>query len=271
MTKGHLIFAQNSDVNYIRQAYALALSIKKHNTINSICLVTNGEVEEKYKKPFDYIKNIPFGDLSVKSVWKIENRWQLIYTSPFDETIVYDSDMLLLNSNDYYWEQLKNQDLVFTEVVKDYRGNTINDKILRKCFIENRLPNVYFGLHYFKKTNKAFEFYKWLEIITKDYKAYYNKFTPKETQPFCSMDVSSAIATKIIGNYFIPYNPLSFIHMKRELQGWNKIPVSWHKSMFVNFTNNGQLYLSNILQQGVFHYTEDEFLTDEIITKLENL
>jgi len=34
MTKGHLIFAQNSDIDYVRQAYALALSIKQHNMEN---------------------------------------------------------------------------------------------------------------------------------------------------------------------------------------------------------------------------------------------
>lgn len=271
MTRGHLIFAQNSDVDYVRQAYALALTIKKLNKINLVCLVTNALVEEKYKPAFDYIIDIPFGDLSTKSVWKIENRWQLIYASPFDETLVYDSDMILLNSNDHYWEILNDQDIAFTEKVKDYRQNQIQDKILRKCFVENNLPNIYFGLHYFKKTTAAFEFYKWLEIITKDYKSYYSKFTPKSTQPFCSMDVSSAIALKLLDNYCCPYNPLNFIHMKKELQGWNKLPSRWHKSMFVNYTSEGTLYLSNILQQGLFHYTEDEFLSDEIITKIENL
>jgi hypothetical protein len=41
MTKGHLIFAQNSGVDYVREAYALALTIKKHNKINSTCLMTS--------------------------------------------------------------------------------------------------------------------------------------------------------------------------------------------------------------------------------------
>ena len=274
MKRGHLIFAQNSDVDYVRQAYALALTIKKHNKINDVCLVTNDQVPDNYKSVFDHIIEIPFGDSSKKTIWKIENRWKLIYASPFDETLVYDSDMLLLESNDHWWEFLKNKELVFTSDVKDYRGNSIKGSVLRKCFTGNSLPDIYFGIHYFKKTNKSFEFYKWLEIITKNYSDFYKKFTPKNTQAFCSMDVSSSIAIKLLGNYAdcaFPNSPLTFVHMKKELQGWKNIPSQWNKSLIINFTQDGKLYLSNNLQRTVFHYTEDEFLSDEMLEAIEKL
>jgi hypothetical protein len=273
MKQGHLIFAQNSDVDYIRQAYTLALTIKKYNKINDVCLVTNDNVPENYKSAFDSIVNIPFGDRSKKSVWKIENRWQLIYASPFDETLVYDSDMLLLESNDNWWKFLEDKDLYFTSQVKDYRGNVIDNDSLRKSFTANSLPNIYFGLHYFKKNAKSFEFYKWLECITKNYEEFYKKYTPKNKQNFCSMDVSSAIAIKLLGDYslFSNCSPLSFVHMKKELQGWKQIPLEWHKILLINYTDAGKLYLSNNLQKGVFHYTEDNFLTDDIIRTIENL
>ena len=42
MSKGFLVLAQNSDVDYVRQAYALALSIKATQpTINNISIITN--------------------------------------------------------------------------------------------------------------------------------------------------------------------------------------------------------------------------------------
>ena len=150
MKKGHLIFAQNSDIDYVRQAYALALTIKKYNVINNITLVTNNVVPEKFKHAFDYIVSIPWGDDATNTLWKIENRWKLIYTSPYDETMVYDSDMLLLNSNDSWWNKLQNYDIFLTSTVSDYRNNIIQDTLLRKVFIKNDLPNVYFGFHYFK-------------------------------------------------------------------------------------------------------------------------
>ncbi len=273
MTKGHLIFAQNSDIDYIRQAYALALSIKRKNTINSVCLVTNSVVPETYRKVFDHIVDIPFGDSSKKSTWKVENRWKLIYASPYDETMVYDSDMLLLDSNDYWWDLLKDKDVFFTDKVYSYKKELIKDSFIRKTFVENNLPNVYSGLHYFKKNSKSFEFYKWLETIVKNYKLYYNKFTPNSTQKFLSIDISAAIAFKILGTEYeftLPSNQISFVHMKKELQGWKNIPHLWSEGTIVNFDNSGRLWLSNYLQQGLFHYTENEFLTDEIIKMLEN-
>ena len=38
MSKGYIIIAQNSDVDYLRMAYALALSIKATQDVNSVCL-----------------------------------------------------------------------------------------------------------------------------------------------------------------------------------------------------------------------------------------
>lgn len=273
MTQGHLIFAQNSDIDYVRQAYALALSIKKHNKINSICLVTNSTVPENYAKVFDYIVDIPFGDSSKKTTWKVENRWKLIYASPYDETMVYDSDMLLLNSNDHWWNLLKDKDVFLTDKVYNYKKELVKDFSIRKTFVENNLPNVYSGFHYFKKNSKSYEFYKWLEEIVKNYKIYYNKFTPKSTQKFLSIDVSAAIAVKILeaeNDFTLLSNQISFIHMKKELQDWKTIPHLWSEGAIVNFDCNNNLWLSNFLQQGLFHYTENEFLTDEIIKILEN-
>lgn len=268
MSKGHLFFAQNSDVDYLRQAYALALSIKTHNKINSTCLVTNDPVPIEYTPVFDYIQPIPWGDSANQSTWKIENRWKLIYCSPFKETLVYDSDMILLSSNDHWWYWLEDRPLALTGTVYNYKGQSIKNSSYRRTFIENNLPDVYFGLHYFKKVEKSYEFYKWLEHIVKNWELYYKLYTPNYTQKFCSMDVSSAIALKIMEDeaYGIA-NPLSFTHMKPAIQGWDIIPNSWQTSVIVE--NEEQLKLSNFVQTGVFHYTEDKFLTDELILKLE--
>ena len=45
MSKGFLVLAQNSDVDYVRQAYALALSIKATQpNINNISIVISGGI-----------------------------------------------------------------------------------------------------------------------------------------------------------------------------------------------------------------------------------
>jgi hypothetical protein len=187
--------------------------------------------------------------------------------------MVYDSDMLLLNSNDSWWNKLQNYDIFLTSKVSDYRNNIIQDTLLRKVFIENDLPNVYFGFHYFKKTTRAYEFYKWLEIIVKNYKKFYEIFSPNHTQNFCSMDVNAAIATKILNaedEFTIKQSSITFVHMKKELQNWSLVPSSWTSCLSTNFTTDFKFYLSNNLQNGLFHYTEDEFLTDKILKVLES-
>jgi len=271
MAKGHLIFAQNSDIDYVRQAYALALSIKQHNKINSVCLMTNNAVPFEYTKAFDHIVSIPWGDAAEKSEWKIENRWKIIHASPYQETLVYDSDMIVCSSNDHWWDYLENKNIALTGNVQTYKGETITNNFYRKSFVENNLPDLYFGIHYIKKNKRSYEFYKWLEIIVKNWKQYYNIYTPNYPQKFCSMDISSAIATTILDakEEFGTGNPLTFTHMKPAIQNWHDIPDTWQLATSVQFTDKAELKISNFLQTGVFHYTENDFLTDDIIKKLE--
>jgi len=258
-SRGHLFFAQNTTVDYVTQAYAAALTIKKFNKYNKTCLITNEVVPLKYLKAFDRIETVPWADDAAHSNWKIENRWKLIHISPFDETIVYDSDMLLLTSNDHWWDYLENKSVALTNNVVTYRNVPVYDYVYRKTFVDNKLPNVYFGLHYFKKDRIAYEFYKWLEIIVQNWRLFYNEHTRNNTQKFCSMDVSAAIATMIMNaeNEFSKANPLIFTHMKPAIQGWYPPPASWQSTVSVHFNDKLQLRINNILQQGVFHYTED--------------
>lgn len=269
--RGHLFFAQNSGVDYVTQAYAAALTIKKFNKYNRTCLVTNDVVPLKYLKAFDRIENIPWTDDAAQSDWKIENRWKLIHVSPFDETIVYDADMLLLSTNDHWWDYLENKSVALTSKVVTYKNTSVYDNVYRKTFIDNTLPNVYFGLHYFKKDTKAFEFYKWLEIIVQNWRLFYNEHTLNNTQKFCSMDVSAAIASKIMNDDgdFSTGHPLTFTHMKPAIQGWSPAPATWQSAVSAHLNDKLELRISNFLQQGVFHYTEDNFLTDRILKIIE--
>ena len=57
--------------------------------------------------------------------------------------------------------------------------------------------------------------------------------------------------------------------MKKEVQGWKDYTYSWRNSIIENFTKTGSYKISNFAQIGVFHYTEDRFLTEKIIDILE--
>ena len=273
MSKGHVFLAQNSEVSYVTQAYALAMSIKLNNKEhNQTCLITNDSVPDDYRHAFDYVLNIPWGDDAKETTWKIENRWKIVHVTPFKENIVYDTDMLVLSSNDHWWEFFKNKDVCLTSKVYDYKGRVVSNDYYRKTFTNNNLPSVYTGVHYFKKSAKGYEFYKWLEVITKNYQYFYDKFLPNSKQKFCSMDVNSALALMFMGTEYEMTSNVSptFTHMKPAIQGWKKPSVFWQQQVGVSFNKNKQLKVGNFLQTGVFHYTEDSFLTNSIINMLRD-
>ncbi len=273
MSKGHVFLAQNSSVDYVTQAYALASTIKHFNKdVNQTCLITNDVVPDQYRHVFDYIVPIKGIDAAKDTQWKIHNRWKIIHATPFTENLVYDTDMLLLGSNDHWWNFLTTKDVVLTSKVRDYKGKIITNDFYRKTFTSNDLPNCYLGVHYFKKTDRAYEFYKWLEVITNDHQNFYENFASKNRQKFCSMDLNASLAVKFMGaetEFLIDTNTPSFIHMKSAIQGWSSSNKSWQDT--VSYDYNGSLTVANIAQLGVFHYTEDDFLTEKVLEKINGL
>lgn len=272
MDKGFLVLAQNTkDIDYVEQAYALALSLKKTQKISNISLVTNDLVPEEYQKVFDKILPIPFDDQAEDSQWKVHNRWKLYHVSPYDETIVLDVDMLVLKDLNYCWEFVKNKDLFFTSVVKNYKGQIVKNSAYRKTFVENILPNVYTGMFYFRKSEFALNFFKILEYISYNWQRFFYEIAPKHQQDFFSMDVASAIAVKILcieDEVTHTDSPFTFVHMKPALQGWDPVPSSCYSQVMVDYNLDGTLTVGGYKQDWVFHYVEPTFLTKKI---LENL
>jgi len=272
MTKGIVLIAQNSEYNYVEQACALAMSIRATNDAK-VCLLTNDKVPSRYVDLFDVIKEIPWEDDSKDMSWKVANRWKLYHASPYDETIVMDTDMLVLQNLDSWWNFLSNYEVFYTSKVYTYRGDEVNDTYYRKTYIANNLPNVYAGFHYFKKCDFAKEFYTMLELVMNNWQLFYGKYASKEYQNWLSVDTSTAIVTKIldcedrITNKKVSFP--SFTHMKPRIQGWYNPSETWRSRVGAYLTDDLQLKIGNHQQQGIFHYTEKEFLDQSKIQKYE--
>jgi hypothetical protein len=275
MSKGFLVFAQNTDsVDYVQQAYALALSI--HNSqeeITNISLVTNSVVPDNYKSIFDQIIPIPYFKNVVDSPIQAEHRYQLYSATPYDETIVLDADMLVLEDLSDWWTFCKDYNIKFCSKVRNYKQEIITvDPFHRKSFIANKLSNPYFALHYFKKSEQAEIFYKILEYVVNNWELCCGQFAPKEYQKWISMDLATAIAIDILDMQDIvdPINPLEFVHMKSMLQNWTNPPASWQDITVTYFTDKN-LFVNNIKQGRIFHYVDKNFLTEAYIKDLENV
>lgn len=277
MSKGFLVFAQNSDtVDYIQQAYALALSIKYTQVdIKNISIVTNDVVPDNYKHVFDQIIPIPFFNAEVNSELKTEHRYQLYNATPYYETIVLDSDMLILEDLSNWWNYCNSKDVVFCDKILNYKLEyIIKDTVHRQTFITNKLSNPYYALHYFKKSEFAQDFYKVLEFVCNNWEKCWSIFAPEKYQNWSSMDLATAITIEITGAHeqvLDINNPMEFIHMKSPIQGWDVSPEKWSNDVFIDFNSKGKLLINNIKQTKVFHYVEKDFLTESILLKMEEL
>ena len=265
MTKGVVVLAQNNATdNYVEQAALLAMSLHTYNDV-PISLITNDQVPEEYVSLFDKIIPIPFGDSAKVSDWKIENRWKIYHASPYDETIVMDTDMLVLQNIDVWWDFLSNYEVFYTSNVLTYKGETANTSYYRKTFIDNELPNLFCGLHYFKKSDFAQQFYTWLELVVNNWETFYEQQLLASSRPkHVSMDVCTAIVTKILDCESVITNKVakfpSFTHMKPYCQGWHEVQTSWQSQIGVYISKDGNTKLGNYVQTGILHYTEKDFV-----------
>jgi len=274
MSKGFIVYATDAKLKkYTKCAYALGLSLKNQMPEASISIVTDEKLPKKYNLVFDNIIDIPWKNKNTStSTLKVEDRWKLYHCTPYDETIVLDSDMLILSNLGHWWDYLSKYEMFFTSEVLDYRGNIAKGRYYRKAFDSNNLPNYYFGLCYFKKSDLSKEYFQWVEDISKNWELFYGQFVSHNYPKFPSMDVTTSLAAKILhceNNTSAKNSIFTFTHMKSMIQSWENPTDSWQDSVGVYFNDACQLKIGNYQQTGIFHYTEYSFLNDFIVNQFE--
>jgi hypothetical protein len=278
MSRGYLVLAQNNNTDdYVRLAYGLALSIKNsQSTVNSISLITNEEdIPLKCRSVFDKIIPIPWIDHAAKSMWKIENKWKYYQATPYDETIILDADMVFPSDISYWWDTLTSRDMWVANRPRTFRGEVISSTKYRPAFESNKLPNAYTAFMYFKKSAKVEEFFQFLEHIFNNWERFFYVYLDETRPAHLSGDVAYALALKLLGiedECFGNIDNLpSFVHMKSHLQGINEKLISddWTNHIPTYFSDDGTFKIGNYQQTLPFHYHIKEWLTDDIISKLE--
>ena len=266
MSNGICVVAQNNDTtDYVRQTYGLALSVLANNPNTNISIITNDNVPEKFKKVFDKIIEIPWGDLA-KQKWKIENRWKVYHCTPYRNTMVFDADMLILD--DINWDYHYHNNLAFTTNVTTFRQEIITNRYYRKTFDANELPDIYTAMYYFKKHPEVKAYFILLESIVNNWQYFYKKYANNKMQNWCSIDVSSAIACKILGSqYYSTNDQLTFTHLKPYVQNFCKVPSNIFDECTVDIDDG--IYINGYKQKGVLHYVEDKFLSNDMLSYLE--
>jgi len=283
MSRGYICIAQNnSTVDYLEQAYALALNLKlTQSTVNNltVCVdpATKKLIKPKHKKVFDNIVDIPWLDDAKDAEWKINNKWKFLYMSPYDETVILDTDMIFPTDVSYWWDILAQREVWATTHVRTFRGETVTSDAYRKTFTANELPNVYMAFFYFKKGELASELFTMIEIIFQHWQRMYHKYLPNGKPEHLSGDVAFALAMQILGvehectRENVDAVP-TFVHMKSHVQNIPdaKISTKWSDTLPTYYDTCSNFKIGNFQQIYPFHYVEKDWMTTEKISQMEN-
>jgi hypothetical protein len=283
MSKGYIVIAQNNaSVDYLQQAYALALNLKlTQSSVNNLTVCVDAETKKKitnkHKQVFDYIVDIPWQDDAQGEDWKINNKWKYLHMTPYDETVVLDTDMLFPTDVSHWWDILSQRDVWATTKVRTFRGEIVSSNYYREYFVKNNLPNVYTAFFYFKKSELASELFAMTEIVFQHWQRFFYKYMPEGKPDRLSGDVAFALAMQLLGiehectRENIDAVP-TFVHMKSHVQN---VPTSiishnWTETIPTYYNTYTDFKVGNFQQLLPFHYVEKDWLTLKMIKQMEN-
>jgi hypothetical protein len=254
--RGYLIVAENTaTVDYVECARALARSIKLHTPQAQVCLVTSHEVNDDV---FDYVRPLPFGDQAPDSNWKLKNDWQVFYASPFRETIKIEADMIVPHSIWHWWPMLEKRDVVLCTHARNYLNTTTPVRHYRKIFDENKLPDVYNAITYWRYSLGAKQFFDTVRMLFDNWETARTalKFGDEDLG---TTDVVYAVAAKMLGveNFTLPDTSYpSLIHMKGQINRLEQ--EDWTKELVWEL-DGANIRINTVDQQYPFHYNNKDF------------
>jgi len=268
---GYLTFAQNNLVtDYLRLAYAQALSIKYTQKTNKYAVVVSPDqsVPARYSRVFDYVIRLE-EDSAEHESWKLSNEWKAWYITPFKETFKVEADILFNTNVDHWWQICRrHHDLLFTSKVRNYRNEQATSQRYRQLFLHNSLANCYNGFMYFRYTRNTHRFFQKAREIFENWELY------KKTLRYCSenmppdTDVIYALVIRELQLEDQVLNPIldipTFVHMKPAMQNLAET-LPWYEQVRFSISDDLRMNIGNYGQLYPLHYQNKEFITDKLI------
>lgn len=256
MSKGFVWIAQNnSSTDYMQLSVKLCKNIKTVCKINNVCVIT----DKHTKAPTDIFDKVVVmdHDESKDVSWKMGNEWKVFNLSPFTHTIKLEADMIFPSCIDWWWNFLCQHDMVFSYHCRDYQDNIVKYSPYRKLHHENALPDVYNGLHYFRRSIWANNFFKMCRCIIKNWQFVKEKILLNCHENVPSTDIIYSLANKLqdtLQQHKIEYEWFNFIHGKH---GINQIPENRNFYNYLNpFCIKNEIYLGGYRINRPWHYHE---------------
>jgi len=276
MNFGYLIFVnENEDVDYLKLAYLLAISIKvtQKEGYDRVALVTNNkEKVSQLSSPWVFDEVIEFE--REEEGWNPRS-WMDRY-SPFDYTVCLDSDMIFFRDYSHWIDSLigSNLEIFLPSSAYTYRGELICDDFYRKTFTANSLPNLYSFYTFFKKQSSIreefFNLGRWIINNPNDFK---NIFLPKKMPKVVGTDEALSLSAKILDIdkiITLDNNLIKIVHLKPMIQNWPWPADEVFDHVGFYFNLEGKLKIGNYQQNQILHYYKKDVITDEIVSIMEN-
>jgi hypothetical protein len=262
MNKGFVILAQNTqDVDYVKCAEALAHSIKQVMPNASVSLITDDVPNNK--ELFDNIIALPYGDLDPTGSWKLINDWQVYEASPYEYTIKLEADMFIPQSIEYWWDILKDREIVVSTTIRNFKQEISDIRAYRRFIDENKLPDCYNAITYFKKSELAESFFSIVRNVFENWEEFRSTLKCNTDEP-ATTDWVYAIACHILGEEktTLPqFKEMSMIHMKQFING---TPSEDWTDVLIYEVLSDSFRVNTIPQMYPFHYQIKDFC-DKVI------
>jgi len=232
MNKGFVIMAQNTtEVKYSECAEVLRDSILRCMPNSNVTIITEGEP-------------------GFSTDYEVYNK------SPYEYTIKLEADMFIPKSIEHWWDILKYRDIVVSSTIRNYKGEISNVRAYRKFIDDNNLPDVYNAITYFKKSDKAEQFFNTVNNIFQHWEEY-KKILKCNVDEEASTDWVYAIACHIMGteNTTMDFPGMSMVHMKQYVN--DLVTEDWTKELLTEYTN--PIKIATFPQEYPLHYYVKDF------------
>jgi hypothetical protein len=176
---------------------------------------------------------------------------QVFRLTPFRETIKLEADMLIVSEIAHWWTMLRHRDAVISFGCRDWHGLVSTQRHYRQMSDENKLPDVYNAITYWRLSETSQQFYQLVRDIFANWSAIKTLLKFPEDQP--STDVVYAIAAQTIGPDLVTMPFASYpqiTHMRPRIAG---TAGNWTRELVWEWVD-GRLRIESVPQWGTFHY-----------------
>jgi len=245
VNKGFVIMAQDTEkISYTNCAKTLQKSILRVMPDANVTIITTDM--------------LPHGNLG-----GFANDWQVYEASPYVYTIKLEADMYIPRNIEHWWDVLKDRDIVVSNTIRNFKQEISDIRFYRRFIDDNKLPDVYNAITYFKKSDTASKFFDLVKEIFNNWEEY-KKILKCNPDELASTDWVYALACHIMGveKTTLPtFTEMSMVHMKQYING---TPTENWTDTFIYECLPNQIRVQTVPQQYPFHYHVKNFC-DKIV------